>query len=214
MQKNRIIIVDGMPGSGKSTTAAFISEKLTALNIDNKLFLETSPDNPLFINTPAINSLSSDEESEDFTSKVISLYSNFVEEYNEKQSVVIIESLIYQGIVSVALFKGMKENKVKDLAERIIEILKGMNPEFVFYVQVDAEKNWRRICEVRGPEFAKICGLHSDADFQRAAQGWSYTQDLFCELLNEWHIPTKVIKNSDNNWDEYYKIIRSFLRLD
>lgn len=102
-------------------------------------FSLTSSDNPLFINTPAINSLSSDEESEDFTSKVISLYSNFVEEYKEKQSVVIIESLIYQGIVSVALFKGMKENKVKDLAKRIFEIMNGMNPEFVFYVQVDAE---------------------------------------------------------------------------
>ncbi|NIK78837.1 broad-specificity NMP kinase [Paenibacillus castaneae] len=62
MMNSRLIIVDGMPGSGKSTTASFISDSLTALHIKNKLFLETSPHNPLFINTPAIDSLSSDEE--------------------------------------------------------------------------------------------------------------------------------------------------------
>lgn len=212
--KNRIIIVDGMPGSGKSTTAAYIAEQLTAINIDHTLFLETSPDNPLFINTPAINSLRADEEAEEFTAKVIDLYSNFVKVHKEKQAVAIIESLIYQGIVSVALFKGMQESRVRDLAKRIIEILKEMNPEFVFYVQVDSEKNWRRICEIRGPEFAKICGLHSDADFQRAAQGWSYTQEIFCELLKEWEIPALVIKNSDYNWDEHYDNIRGFLGLD
>ncbi|GGG69687.1 hypothetical protein [Paenibacillus radicis (ex Gao et al. 2016)] len=215
MLNSRIIIVDGMPGSGKSTTAEFISEKLNAMNFDHTLFLETSPNNPLFINTPAIVSLSTDDEADEFTTKVTARYADFVERYKEQQTVIIIESLIYQGILSVALFKGMQENKVKALAKRIIEILKeGMSPEVVFYFQEDAEKNWRRICEVRGPEFAKICGLHTDEDFKRAAQGWSYTQDIFCELLNEWNIPSKIIRNSDYSWDEYYKGISNFLRLE
>ncbi|WP_042161214.1 hypothetical protein [Paenibacillus gorillae] len=212
---NRIIIVDGMPGSGKSTTAEFIAGKLNAMNIDHILFLETSPDNPLFINTPAIDSLSTDEQADEFTTKVTTLYADFIERYKEQQTVVIIESLIYQGILSVALFKGMQENKVKTLVKRIIEILKeGMSPEVIFYFQVDAEHNWRRICEFRGPEFAKNCGLHTDEDFKRAAQGWSYTQDIFCELLNEWNIPSKIIRNSDYSWDEYNKEICEFLQID
>ncbi|WP_208414697.1 hypothetical protein [Paenibacillus castaneae] len=105
----------------------------------------------------------------------------------------------------------MKENKVKALAKRIIEIIYSMNPIFIYYFQVNVEGNWRWICDVRGSEFAKVCGLHSDADFQRAAEGWSYTQDLFCELLKEWAIPTKIIRNVDYNWDEYMKEISEFL---
>ncbi|OPA77408.1 hypothetical protein BVG16_13180 [Paenibacillus selenitireducens] len=214
MHNNKIIIVDGMPGSGKSTTASFIAEQLSSLHINNKLFLETSSDNPLFINTPALHSLSSEKDSEEFSSRVISLYLNFVEEYKEKETVIIIESLIYQGIFSVALFKGMKVNQVIALAQRIIEILDVMNPMFIFYVQKDAEKNWRRICDIRGMEFAKICGLHTDVDFQKAAQGWTYTQSLFKGLLQSWKTPSMIIENVDYAWDDYYRDIRSFLKLD
>ncbi|MFD3449464.1 hypothetical protein ACFDTO_33335 [Microbacteriaceae bacterium 4G12] len=42
----KLIIVEGLPGSGKSTTAHLINEVLTEMNIETELFLEGNLDHP------------------------------------------------------------------------------------------------------------------------------------------------------------------------
>lgn len=40
------------------------------------------------------------------------------------------------------------------------------------------------------------------------------TQNLFCELLNEWNMPALIINNSEYKWNEYNEKIASFLNLN
>ncbi|WP_347552997.1 hypothetical protein ABFG93_22380 (plasmid) [Pseudalkalibacillus hwajinpoensis] len=46
MTRTKLIIVEGMWGSGKSTTAELIYDHLTECGIDTRLFLEGDLDNP------------------------------------------------------------------------------------------------------------------------------------------------------------------------
>jgi energy-coupling factor transporter ATP-binding protein EcfA2 len=46
MGKTKLILVEGLPGSGKSTTAQLINDILIESKVDTKLFLEGNPDHP------------------------------------------------------------------------------------------------------------------------------------------------------------------------
>jgi thymidylate kinase len=46
MVTSKLILVEGLPGSGKSTTATITNEILKDLNIDTKLFLEGNAEHP------------------------------------------------------------------------------------------------------------------------------------------------------------------------
>jgi thymidylate kinase len=209
----KLIIIDGMPGSGKSTTADIISERLNSLNINNLLFLETSEGNPLFINTPAMISLSDDDAADQFIEMVKTIYTNFVQKNLLGDEVVIIESVIFQGIVSVSLLKGLNPKKLLELTHFIEQTIAPLKPSLIYYYQMDVEKNWRRICDIRGADFANFCGLHTDEDFQRASNAWSETQEFVISVINNWSIPKLIIENLDYTWGEYINNIEVFLQL-
>jgi hypothetical protein len=210
MINTKLIIVDGMPGSGKSTAAEMISQRLSTLKISNELFLETTKGNPLFINTPAFPSLKDEIEANRFIDVVKDKYSAFMHS-QEQGKIFIVESVIFQGIVSVTRFKGIDQNKLLDLVSFLQAILRPLNPSLIYFYQEDVEKHWRWICELRGAKFAKSCGLLSDGDFVRAAKGWSEAQAFSCSIINEWSIPKMTIRNSKYSWNEYEDQIHNFL---
>jgi thymidylate kinase len=211
MIDTRIIIIDGMPGSGKSTTAGLVSERLKGLNVTNLLFQETTEGNPLFFNTPVLGSLQEEEKADKFIAIIHSLYSNFIQDYTSRDEVIIIESVIFQDIISCAFNMGMDRNKLLELARVIQESLAPFRPVLIYFYQLDIEKNWRYICRIRGSEFTNSCNLHTDEDFQRAALVWTRAQDFVVSIINNWDIPKLMIRNRDYKWSEYMENAYEFL---
>jgi thymidylate kinase len=46
MVNSKLILVEGLPGSGKSTTASITNDILKEINVDTKLFLEGNTEHP------------------------------------------------------------------------------------------------------------------------------------------------------------------------
>lgn len=65
----KLILIDGMPGSGKSTTGYFISERLNELQIPNRFYHELEENHPLRIYDRQFTSFTDLEESEWFSAK-------------------------------------------------------------------------------------------------------------------------------------------------
>lgn len=49
LNNKKLIIIDGMPGSGKTTCATMLSDQLSAWNVTNRCILELEDNHPLFI---------------------------------------------------------------------------------------------------------------------------------------------------------------------
>lgn len=212
--KTKLIIIDGMPGSGKSTTGVLLQDKLNELGIRNKFYHELVDNHPLRIYDRQFTSFTKIEEAEWFIEKVKELFSSFMSERLKYDEVTIIESYLFQNTIGFAYNMGMKPESILELTETLQNILSQLEPVLIYYYQVNVEQNWRWICEVRGPEFAQDrCGLNTDEDYLNAGIFWTKNQDFVFKIIQDWKIPKLVIRNVDYQWDEYRERIFEFLKL-
>ncbi|TLS52200.1 hypothetical protein FE782_09485 [Paenibacillus antri] len=214
MVDTRLIIIDGMPGSGKSTTGQLIADKLDLGNVQNTFIHELAENHPLRIYDRQFTSFALKDEANWFSTKVKQLFSQFVQDRLRSNQITIIEAYLFQNTIGFAFNMGMDLDDIKVLTRDIQNILLPLNPALIYYFQPYVEQNWRWICNIRGPEFTQDrCGLYSDEDFVKAGEFWTRNQDFVFTIVQEWSIPKLIIENEDYRWDEYKDNIFNFLRI-
>jgi hypothetical protein len=214
MLHTKLILIDGIPGSGKSTTGKMLADKLDNLRISNRFYHELEENHPLRIYDKQFTSFTIEEEAEWFAAKVKKLFETLVQDLLEKEEITIMESYVFQDTLGFAYFLGMPHERILELSKTIQTILHPLNLVLIYYYQLDVEQNWRHICEIRGPKFAHDrCGLFTDEDFVKAGQDWTANQDFMMRMIQSWDIRKLVIKNQDYCWDEYNQTILNFLQI-
>jgi thymidylate kinase len=210
----KLILVEGMPGSGKSTTGKWISERLSEWSIPNHFYHELAENHPLRIYDRQFTSFAITEEAEWFIAKVKQLFDDFVKERIMNDEVVIMESYVFQNTIGFAYNMQMNPEQILELFQSIQQILRPLNPVLIYYYQVNVEEHWRWICAIRGPEFTQDrCGLYSDEDFIEAGKFWIKNQEFVFNIVRNWEISKLIIKNQDRKWKEYEERITDFLKL-
>lgn len=211
---SRLILIDGMPGSGKSTAGLAIHEQLNKLNIANVFYHELDDHHPLRIYDRQFTSFSIVEEAEWFISKVEKLFTDFVNNPIHRNQITIVEGSVFQNTIGFAYNMQMSEDRIMDLTQRIQNILSALNPELIYVYQDNVEQHWRWICDVRGSEFTQgRCGLYTDDDFVEAGKFWTKNQDFIFPIVQNWDIPKLILRNKEYMWNEYKLQIFDFLKL-
>ncbi|WP_308637492.1 P-loop NTPase family protein [Paenibacillus silvisoli] len=210
MQK-RFIIIDGMPGSGKTTTAMRITEKLTALGLSARCFLEQEEAHPLMITDVEFGDLSSEEAAERYSELFTACYRAFVEQQLcSPHDIVIIESVMFQDTINVAHLMGMPPDRLLRLFRTLQQTVMPLNPALIYYYHVDVEGQWRHICGIRGNEWGPV-SLHADEDFKQAGDVWERSQTFVRAAVDDWEIPKLIIENRDYLWADYDSRIDAFV---
>lgn len=212
MIDTRLILIDGIPGSGKSTIGKWISEKLDYLQIPNHFFHELQQNHPLWIYDHKFSSFSIDSEAQLFMEKTKSLLNNFVEERADKGEIAIVESWMFQGTIDFSLLQHIDYFILFEFIDELQKILRKLNPIMVYFYQADVERNWRWICNLRGKEFTEgRCGIHDEEDYKQAGILWSSIQEFNYGVLKNWDIPKLILRNENYTWNEYQNQIIRFL---
>jgi thymidylate kinase len=99
LKTSKLIGVDGIPGSGKSTTGEWISSRLNSSRVANRFYHEMENGHPLRIYDKTIKSLVDPDEADWFTNKVTQLFSSFVCNQLNSETVLIIEAYVFQDTV-------------------------------------------------------------------------------------------------------------------
>ncbi|AIQ45193.1 hypothetical protein R70723_04245 [Paenibacillus sp. FSL R7-0273] len=207
----QLIIIDGMPGSGKTTCASSAAELLTSRGVANRCILELEENHPLFIRGYEFTSLADEDQAELFTIQLEAVFRRFVEErLGSGDEVTVIESVLFQDAVSCAHHMGMALPELIKLTASLQEILAALNPVLIYFYQPDVEAQWRFICSVRGNEWGPV-SLHTDEDFREAAALWSGSQAFVRSVVDVWDIPKLVIENKDYRWAEYKQRVGGFI---
>lgn len=100
--RSKLIIIDGMPGSGKTISARMVSDLLNNWGISNHCILEQQPNHPLFILDRHFKK-EDDREADEFIRLLQSKYSSFVhEQLQASHEVTIIESVLFQDTINTS----------------------------------------------------------------------------------------------------------------
>ena len=209
MKTHKLIIVDGIPGSGKSTLSEMISKELTKQEINNIFYHELTENHPLFIYERKFTSFKNEGEAEYYFNRVIELFNRFVESHKNESEVIIIESVLFQDTISFAYNMGMNWLKIEELFRKLVDILRSMNPILIYFYQINVRRNWEILGKIRGVEW--IASLHTQEGLDEAERDWKPNQEFIKSLIEEWEIPKLIIENKDYLWEQYNERTKGFL---
>lgn len=142
----------------------------------------------------------------------------------ESEEVHIIESFLLQDTVRILFQNNIEHNRIIDFVCEIEEILKPLNPIFLYFHQLDAEASIRRIWKRRGDAwkkwfidsdiqtpYVKSISLHGE---EGVIKLWSDYQSFTNQLFEKYQFRKLSIENSQGNWSEYYHQILNLLGLN
>lgn len=231
MIDTKLILIEGIPGSGKSTIATRLSDLIIKIGIPCECYLEWSKNNPINIG-----------EMEDLTEIISSSMSRGADvlkqwEYFSRTAkyhptVTIVESRFWQTDAMYLLLSGHTETDIMARVQRIEPAITELNPVLIYLTPQDIEqhllitverknKKWRELgkdgsWEMWGNQiyeqqkwFTNHSLMRSEA-FVLFFTEWTSIADRLFEILQFRKIK---IQFNHSNWDVVNMTIQQFLKI-
>jgi len=155
--KTKLILVEGLPGSGKSTTAQVICIQLLRNGFESRWYHEEDPFHPI-----SHDGLTVDGGPTDFRSVAPSIWQSFVAQVREKDEVVIFESRLLQNLVFPLLRQDVDRYEILTLIHKVVSQCECLHSFLVYLAQSDYPRKLRRICDLRGPNWEEYMISRND----------------------------------------------------
>jgi hypothetical protein len=213
MLATKLILVEGLPGAGKSTTTRHIGSTLQQQGVACRWYLEEEDPHPI---------VCLDFEIKGLPEKMIPLWSSFTEQAIREPIATIIESRLWQN---TALFMFMSNWEAKDIlqfSQQIGQVLAPLSPLLVYLEQEDTEAALRRLYTLRGEKWMQEALEMTTAypwfqsrrlkDFASWVQFFTEWQQVVTQLFNDWPHHKIKIQNPHDDWESAYQQIDAFLQ--
>lgn len=223
MLNTKLIFIDGITGSGKSTTAQFLANQLMKNGIKVKWYHEEEENHPLDY-AEDVEVFASQAEMEKFLETTPKLWKQFVKQVSQSDEVHIVESFLLQNTVRLLFQNNFEEARIVNFVQEIEDIIGRLNPALLYFHQQDATLSIRKIWRRRGDAWKK---WFIDSDIQTpyvktsgitgelgVIKLWSDYQNFTNQLFEEYKFKKLCIENSAGNWNDYHQRILDFLELN
>lgn len=212
--KLRIILLEGQPGSGKSTLSKNLYEKLVQRHVKCVIIDENKQDTEVFgdywdnFNKPSEEVIASFVKSwEVFLSTV------------DKESVVIMDNALLNQVQYLLSINTSTED-ITDFFNKIIYVFKIAKVEMIFF-DGNSDIIIRRVNQVRKNGWGeRVANLLESAPYQKARNReglvgmikfFSDSQNLKRKVLLNWVYPKVEIDVTNEDWDEYEESVSNFV---
>lgn len=214
MLNTKLILIEGLPGSGKSTVARHLGTNLHQHGLACSWYLEEDEPHPIAC---------LDFPLKELAHKLPPLWHMFTEQLLQAQSVAIIESRLWQN---TALFMYMRDYPVEEILQLqrlVCEKLAPLAPVLLYLDQDNVELALRRLYTLRDeaqinadiqmtseyPWFQSR-GLSDFAGWVQFFQDWQGTAE---QLYSAWPYQKIRVSNAHDGWATAYQQIYHFLGL-
>lgn len=145
--KTNLIIVEGLPGSGKSTTASMIAEQLSKKGKKVICFDEGTKEHPADYFDYNFSSFEQEKK------LILEKWNSFVNNYDEN-TIYIFNCIFLQNPMSETMMKfGLSYNDSLDYISRISEIIKPLNPIIIYIDELNVKSSIDKVVEERGNDW-------------------------------------------------------------
>ncbi len=231
MIETNLILIEGVPCSGKSCTAERLARDISAQGIRCNCYLEWSEDNPISIGqmedlAEIIASTKSRQTG------VFRQWQSFVERAAEHEEINIIESRLWQAQGMYLYLSGHSEKDVLESTRRLNSVIAVLKPILIYLTPTDVAKLHAQVAEEKNKTWRQSGREGSWEDWGNAiyeGQQWftrrSLTSEAMAKFFEAWmsiaerlfeRYPFRKIKIRDPqmDWVKTIGTLRDFLQLD
>lgn len=227
MRNTRFIFVEGIMGSGKTTTAWFLTEQLQRYGVAARFLLEgptaQEPEHPLRVATelPHPNGVWLDVTVQQYIERSLQKWHTFAREARQAATVTACDGLLFHGNMTDLMLMNASPEVLHTYVAQVIESIADLNPVVIYFSHPDIARALRRICDARGSEWEAYqvnWKVLSPYGVERALHGFDGLVQLYqsycalCEdVFAQLTLPKLAIRN-EGNWARYYEEILTFLQ--
>ena len=215
MIDTRLILIEGLPGAGKTTSAVHLGKYLQHQRIPCRWYLEEDDPHPINCAQLKLKHLEQ---------KLPSLWKVFVEQALQENIVTIIESRLWQN---TALFMFMGEYPVDEII-RVYQLvwkeLTPLSPTLIYHYQDNIEIALKRLYKLRGSDLVdkdihftsqyawfRSRGLNDLSGWIQFFEEW---QPVAEQLYLDWPFGKTKIRNPHDDWEQAYQQMYSLLQVE
>jgi hypothetical protein len=214
MLDTKLILIEGLPGSGKSTSTVHLGTTLQQRGIACRWFQEDDDPHPIAC---------LDFEIKDLPQKMIPLWAIFTKHATQSPTVTIIECRLWQN---TALFMYMSEVDVEEIlkfSQQIWRVLAPLAPVLVYLDHDHIENTLRQLYTTRGEKWMEWAletttqypwfqrrGLRDFAGWVQFFEEW---QHVAARLYDDWPHTKIRIQNPHDDWSRAYQQMEDFLHI-
>ena len=225
MIDTQLIIVEGVMGSGKSTTSQRIAERLRQEDIPVRHVPESFREHPTNVTRTLTHwhKIWIEETPASFIAKSQLLWQHFVKQACTTSQIFVFDGQFFHGDMTGLLIANTETSQIVDYVDSLVEIIQPLRPGLIYLYQTNLAENLSRTAQIRGRSWLRRqVGWKVDSPYcaQRGYQGpagWLklYTdyRQLTDDLFQRLPISRLAIENSAGDWQNYEAQIFEFLEL-
>jgi hypothetical protein len=221
MASARVLFIDGLPGSGKSTTAIQVGRRFSW----SRVWLESAADHPLLVGSPddkgaAFPKIHELYSVESFATMALDRLNAFLKTA-EDSTLYVFESQPIQSTVRVLLQLDATESMIKKFWFDLQERLSSVEPRLIYLRESDPRKALSEIIEKRGPAWESYV-VEAFSHFpwmrSRGLSGIKGVSQLFVQysaaidrLVAMWRFPCLALPARPASYEERQKMLVRWL---
>jgi thymidylate kinase len=233
MIQTKLIFVEGLPGTGKSTTASWVAERLKTEQRRTRLFLEHQPAHPLNVGGDSHPAGETPGEEffqrytpELFIHESLNRWQRFGHQAEQEQVVYVLDSYPFQNSIRVLLQLDADYESMKAYARQVESMVMPLQPALVYFSRRDTQDAIQQFVSIsaqRGTAWTNYVVellMHCPYAQNRNLEGLDGVLTFMSDyhqwvnlLLSESHLPRLVLENCPHDWECCYRRIEAFLEI-
>jgi hypothetical protein len=217
MYETRLIMLDGLSGSGKSATATYLALQLQSLGAPYRYYWELEVPHPINTRSQLDGRNLSTQELVDLN---LAKWKSFAEWAQEQDVVTILDGKPFHiSVMNMALQDNITQQQIVDFVGAIAELTRPLNPTLIYLRQDDIGQAIRRLGADRGEEwiedYVQLIESHptfGGVDFSGLAgmvQFLGRFRDLVEGGFDAMDVRKLSIDTTTGNWHSYYRQVNS-----